>query len=112
MAKSRWRVFRGAALALACAAAADNAAQTLSEPDCDGDECIANVIGPFTQPPCSGVSVLLVYSEQSGATLVQCSRPGAGEGNLILVFDRRVASAEALEISDGRFMRKRNLSEA
>ena len=63
-------------------------------------------------PPCADDSVLVAYSQSSGATLIQCSDPDDPEDNKAFVFDRHDATAKSYEFLGGRFIRPDYLATA
>lgn len=90
-------------LACVCAATADDA---VSPPSCSDGVCVVNVFATaLIIPPCVDESVLVAYSQNSGATLIQCSDPTDPEENKAFIYDRRHPSASSYVFSGGRFIR-------
>jgi hypothetical protein len=89
------------------------AADKVSAPDCASGVCVLNILAAeLISAPCVGYSVLVAYSQSSGATLLQCSQPGGGEENKSFIYDRRVPELKPLEFSGGRFIRPDYLATA
>lgn len=90
-------------LAWTCACTAD---ETVSAPSCSDGVCVVNVFASaLIFPPCVDESVLVAYSQNSGATLIQCSDPSDPEENKAFIYDRRHPSASSYVFSGGRFIR-------
>ncbi len=96
-------------LACACASFADD---DVSPPECADEVCVVNVVADkLITAPCTGYSVLAAYSKSNGATLIQCSKPAAGD-NKALIYDRRDHSVKSFEFDGGRFIRPDALTTA
>jgi hypothetical protein len=99
-------------LLLAIRPDACRAADAVSGPECAAGVCVLNVLAPdLISAPCVGYSVLIAYSESSGATLIQCSKP-AGEENKSLIYNRHDRAVKPFEFEGGRFIRPDYLSKA
>ena len=89
------------------------AQQPVSEPACSDGVCVVNVISPkLIASPCVGYSVLIAYSENSGATLIQCSKPAQAQSNKVFVYDRKAAGGKSFLFKGGRFVRPDYLATA
>jgi hypothetical protein len=90
-------------LAWACVGWAQDA---VTPPACSDGVCVVNVISTaLIITPCTDDSVLVAYSQSSGATLIQCSDPSDPADNRAFVYDRHDATAKSYEFSGGRFIR-------
>ena len=79
------------------------AEDAVTPPACSYGVCVINVISTaLIVPPCSDDSVLVAYSQSSGAALIQCTDPDEPGDNEAFVFDRRDASAKSYEFRGGR----------
>ena len=93
-----------------CACLAEEA---VSAPACSDGVCVINVFSKaLIVAPCADDSVLVAYSQASGATLIQCSDPEDQEDNEALVYDRHDVTAQAYEFRGGRFIRPDYLATA
>ena len=93
-----------------CACLAEEA---VSAPACSDGVCVVNVFSKaLIVAPCADDSVLVAYSQASGATLIQCSDPEDQEDNKALVYDRHDVTAQAYEFRGGRFIRPDYLATA
>lgn len=81
--------------------------------DCDQGVCGFNVVAIQLQvDPCKDQPILVSYSQNSGATLIQCSTDGDSTDNLTYVFDRQSKDSPAFEIEGARFIKAEFLPEA
>ncbi len=97
-------------IAWACARAAEDAVSPLA---CSDGVCVVNVFAtPLVAAPCIDESVLVAYSQNSGATLIQCTDSSDPEENKTFVYDRKDASAKSFLFSGGRFIRPDYLATA
>jgi hypothetical protein len=95
------------------ASSAALAQKPVSEPACSEGVCVVNVVSSkLITAPCVGYSVLIGYSQNSGATLIQCSKPARAQDNKILVYDRHGADKKAFLFNGGRFIRPDYLATA
>ncbi len=79
--------------------------EAVSEPACSADVCILNVFATnLISAPCLGYSVLIAYSQKSGATLIQCTRPTTRE-NKSFIYDRHHRGLKPFGFLGGRFIR-------
>ncbi len=93
-----------------CASSAEDA---VSPPACSDGVCVVNVFSKtLIGPPCVDDSLLVVYSQASGATLIQCSDPESAENNKAFVYDRRDGDSTSYEFRGGRFIRPDYLATA
>ena len=89
------------------------AADIVSPPACSDGVCVVNVFSvSLIVPPCADDSVLVAYSQASGATLIQCSDPEDPEDNRAFVYDRQDGTAKSFEFRGGRFIRPDYLTTA
>ena len=85
----------------------------MSPPSCSDGVCVVNVFATtLISPPCVDQSVLVAYSQNSGATLIQCSDPADPEENKAFIYDRRHSSSSSYVLSGGRFIRPDYLATA
>jgi hypothetical protein len=97
-------------LVWACVCLAEDA---VTPPACADGVCVVNVVSAALKvSPCSDDSVLVAYSQSSGATLIQCSDPSDPGDNKAFVFDRHEATSESYEFRGGRFVRPDYLATA
>lgn len=97
-------------LVVACVCMAED---MVSPPACSDGVCVINVLSEaLIVAPCSDDSVLVAYSQASGATLLQCSHPSDPEDNRTFVYDRNDAATKSYEFRGGRFIRPDYLSTA
>jgi hypothetical protein len=81
--------------------------------DCDKGVCGFNVTAAEMRiAPCRGASVLVAYSQNSGATLIQCSMPGNISGSLSYLFDWHSTDGAEFELKHTRFIKPSFLAEA
>ncbi len=89
------------------------AEDAVSPPACSDGVCVINVLSKaLIVAPCSDDSVVVAYSQASGATLLQCSHPSDPEDNRTFVYDRNDAATKSYEFRGGRFIRPDYLSTA
>ena len=89
------------------------AEEAVSPTACSDGVCVSNVLSTrLIVPPCTGDSVLVAYSQVSGATLIQCSDPSDPEDNKAFVYDRNHTAAKTYEFRGGRFIRPNYLATA
>lgn len=87
----------------ACACSAEDA---VSPPACSDGVCVINVFSTsLIAPPCVDDSVLVAYSQASGATLIQCSDRESAKDNKAFVYDRHKLASTSFEFRGGRFIR-------
>lgn len=104
-------VCRGAALFAIPAVAL--AVQAIAPFDCVQGVCGFNALSPELRiAPCSNRSILVAYSHDSGATLIQCSSTANTSENVSYVFDRFVSNGRQFELSGTRFIKQDYLGEA
>jgi hypothetical protein len=89
------------------------AEDAVSPPACSDGVCVINVLSKaLIVAPCTDDSVLVAYSQTSGATLLQCSDPSDPQDNRIFVYYRKDAAAKSYEFRGGRFIRPGYLATA
>lgn len=97
-------------LAWACLCTAEDA---VSPPACSDSVCVINVLARhLIVAPCTDESVLVAYSQASGATLIQCSDPSDPEDTKAFLYNRNDAAARTYEFRGGRFIRPNYLATA
>lgn len=80
--------------------------------DCAAGVCGFNVAArDVHEAPCKGLPVLVVYSESTGATLIQCGAPHGIDGTTSYLFDRGATGREGLELAGTRFIRSDSLAD-
>jgi hypothetical protein len=79
---------------------------------CSSKVCVINILSQnLVAAPCLGYSVLVAFSESSGATLIQCSKPDTLD-NKLFIYNRNDSSAQSYEFFGGRFIRPDYLATA
>ena len=100
-------------LCLVWVVCACSAQEAVSPPACSDGVCVVNVFSSdLIAPPCADDTVLVAYSQSTGATLIQCTDPDDAENNKAFVYDRHSVIAESYEFRGGRFIRPDYLATA
>lgn len=78
--------------------------------DCDNGVCGFNVTSTLRTPPCTDHTIIVVYGQANGLTLIQCSADDA-EDNLSYLYDRRIPGGRVFELDGTRFIKSGALAE-
>ncbi|HEU4374041.1 MAG TPA: hypothetical protein VFS02_11150 [Telluria sp.] len=102
-------VLLSAALALALPV---GGASKVTQSDCAAGVCGFNIAArDMDEAPCKGLPVLVVYSESTGATLIQCGAPHGIDGTMSYLFDRGLTGRDGLELAGTRFVKPDSLAD-